>query len=61
MHIFLQYIDIEPYCLWHWTSKLEPFLTEADQFDIIKVTTDYVLPLPALSPNTRKKDITVVS
>ena len=42
-------------------SKLNPRLTEADQFEIIKVTTDSIIPAPTLSPNTKRKDITVVS
>lgn len=42
-------------------SKLEPYLTDADQYDIINVTTDTVLPAPSLSPNIKRKDITIVS
>jgi hypothetical protein len=39
--------------------KLEPFLTDAEQFEVIKITTECCLPSPTLSPNTKRKDITI--
>ena len=44
-------------------SKLDPKLSPADQFDVIKVSTDAVYPLPLAnaSPNLKKKDVGVVS
>ena len=42
-------------------SKLNPQLSDADQFDAIKVSIDSVLPVPLLSPNTKRKEVTVVS
>lgn len=44
-------------------SKLNPKLTPADQFDIIKVSTDSVFPLPLgnISPNMKKKEGGLVS
>ncbi|XP_011410499.2 PREDICTED: maestro heat-like repeat-containing protein family member 1 [Amphimedon queenslandica] len=39
--------------------KLEPYLTDADQYDILNVSTDAILPSPPLSPNTKRKDITI--
>ena len=41
-------------------SKLNPKLTPADQFDIIKVTTDSVFPLPSEGGNGKKKDVVLV-
>ncbi len=42
-------------------SKLNPRLTEADQFEIIKIVTDSIIPATMLSPNTKRKEITVVT
>lgn len=39
--------------------KLQPRLSDADQFDMIKIATDHVIPAPTLSPNTRRRDITI--
>ena len=44
-----------------FSSKLKPKLSEADQFDIIKVCTDSVLGVPVQSPVLKKKDPVVVS
>ena len=44
-------------------SKLNPKLSPADQFDVIKVSTDCVFPLPLgnISPNLKKKEMGIVS
>ena len=41
-----------------WDSKLNPTLSQADQFDVVKVCTDAVYPLAQgnFSPENRKKD-----
>lgn len=43
--------------------KLNPKLSPADQFDVIKVSTDAVYPLPLgnISPNLKKKDQGIVN
>ena len=38
---------------------LAPRLTDAEQFDIIKVTTDSILPLPVQVADSKKKDAVV--
>lgn len=43
--------------------RLNPKLSPADQFDVLKVSTDAVFPLPMgnVSPNLKKKESGVVS
>jgi len=42
-------------------TRLEPKLTPADQFDVIKVSTESVLPLPTVRPAGSKKKEVIVS
>lgn len=42
-------------------SKLEPLLSDAEQFEILKTVTDSTIPAPTLSPNMKRKDITIVT
>ena len=41
------------------SSMLAPRLTDAEQFDVIKVTTDSILPLPVPVADPKKKDAVV--